>query len=122
MIQFLCDTCAAVKEPHDVWLLGMAAEAVGTRAARREVSILPVWDRERAVQPLAVHFCSLQCKDNYMAALFSGDETREATMVVERTIPVETVIEKTSTAERRRPRMKRVVTKARSRHTKRQKN
>lgn len=121
MIQYVCDSCGAVKEPQDVWLLGVAAEAVGTRAARREVSILPVWDRERAVQPLAVHFCSLQCKDNYIAALFSGEETREATMVVERTIPVETVIEKTVTVERRRPRMKKVITKAKSRRARRHK-
>lgn len=48
----------------------MAAENVGTQAARREVVIDPAWRYERAVQPLAVHFCSLDCKDNYLAELF----------------------------------------------------
>jgi len=48
----------------------MAAENVGTHAARREVVIDPAWRYERAVQPLAVHFCSVECKDSYLAELF----------------------------------------------------
>lgn len=48
----------------------MAAENIGTKAARREVIIDPAWRYERAVAPLAVHFCSLDCKDSYMAQLF----------------------------------------------------
>jgi len=48
----------------------MAAENVGTQAARREVIIDPAWRYERAVQPLAVHFCSVECKDGYLAELF----------------------------------------------------
>ena len=48
----------------------MAAENVGTQAARREVIIDPAWRYERAVLPLAVHFCSIDCKDSYLAELF----------------------------------------------------
>ena len=35
------------------WIMGLAAEAVGTSAARREVTIQSDWDRPAAVHPLA---------------------------------------------------------------------
>ncbi|MGA7460438.1 MAG: hypothetical protein WBW69_09435 [Candidatus Korobacteraceae bacterium] len=70
MLQFVCDYCANIKEPAETWINGMAAENVGTQAARREVIIDPAWRYERAVQPLAVHFCSIDCKDSYLAELF----------------------------------------------------
>lgn len=74
MIEFVCDTCNRVKDVDELWILGLAAEAVGVTAARREVSIISVWNRENAVHPLAVHFCSEQCKDKYMQKLFGGTE------------------------------------------------
>lgn len=70
MLQFVCDYCGNRKQPGETWISGMAAENVGTKAARREVIIDPAWRYERAVAPLAVHFCSLDCKDSYMAELF----------------------------------------------------
>lgn len=74
MIQYICESCAMVKNADDPWILGLAAEALGAAGARREVSIFPGWDPDRAVHPLAVHFCSLACKNKYLAKLF-GDET-----------------------------------------------
>ena len=71
MLQFVCDYCENVKEPDETWINGVAAENVGTQAARREVVIDPVWRRERAVLPFAVHFCCVECKDNYLAELFN---------------------------------------------------
>lgn len=70
MLQFLCDYCSNVKQPGEAWINGVAAENVGTRAARREVIIDPAWRRERALLPFAVHFCSVECKDKYLATLF----------------------------------------------------
>jgi hypothetical protein len=70
MLQFACDFCGNVKQAGESWINGMAAENVGTQAARREVVIDPVWRRERAVLPFAVHFCSAECKNNYLATLF----------------------------------------------------
>lgn len=70
MLRFVCDYCQNVKQPDEVWINGMAAENVGTQAARREVLIDPVWRSERAVQPFAVHFCSVECKDRYLEKLF----------------------------------------------------
>ena len=52
------------------WILGIAAETVGYTAVRREATILSDWNRESAVSPLAVHFCSPECEDKYMAQLF----------------------------------------------------
>jgi hypothetical protein len=73
VIEFVCDNCGRVKDPDEIWILGLAAEAVGVTAARREVSIISVWDRERAVHPLAVHFCSEECKEKYIQKLFGKD-------------------------------------------------
>jgi hypothetical protein len=99
MIQYLCDTCSAVKQPQEAWIVGLAAEAVGATSARREVTIQSVWDRQTAVHPLAVHFCSIQCKDEYMTRLFAPEASAEAVghnqiapefpshVVTERTIP-----------------------------------
>jgi hypothetical protein len=81
MIQFVCDGCSAIKEPSEVWIVGFAAESVGVTAARREVTIQSAWDRPTAIHPLAVHFCSVECKDNYMARLFAPDATTEQVVV-----------------------------------------
>jgi hypothetical protein len=70
MLQFVCDYCGNVRGPNEVWINGVAAENVGTQAARREVLIDPVWRYERAVLPLAVHFCCEDCKEQYVAELF----------------------------------------------------
>jgi hypothetical protein len=93
MIQFVCDTCRAVKQPDEAWIVGHAAEAVGAVSARREVTIQSVWDRTNTLHPLAVHFCSVQCKDEYMTQLF-GVEPRVQEMVVESTAPAEVMVER----------------------------
>ncbi len=108
MIEFACDSCGRVKEADEVWILGLAAEAVGVTAARREVSIISVWDRERAVHPLAVHFCSEQCKEEYMRKLFGRTEPVQATVTTE-------VV--TAQVGRRAPRT--IVKKSRTRKTRR---
>jgi hypothetical protein len=93
MIDFVCDTCSAVKEPEETWIVGLAAEAVGAVSARREVNIQSRWTREAALHPLAVHFCSIQCKDEYMVRLFGTKPVEE--VVVESTVPAEVVVERT---------------------------
>lgn len=70
MLQFVCDYCGNVKQPGETWINGVAVENVGTRAARREVILDPVWRYERSVLPLGVHFCCLDCKDSYLSELF----------------------------------------------------
>jgi hypothetical protein len=83
MIEYVCDSCRRVKDPDEIWILGLAAEAVGVTAARREVSIISVWDRDNAVHPLAVHFCSEECKDNYLQMLFGNTEQPTPAVITE---------------------------------------
>jgi hypothetical protein len=71
MIQFVCDTCQRIKDPREIWILGLAADTLGITSASREISILQSWDRVRAVETLAVHFCSVDCKDRYVNQLFA---------------------------------------------------
>ena len=75
MIQFACDSCQRVKGSKEVWILGYAAESMGLTAAQREITVLPIWDADRAVHPLAVHFCSKRCKEDYRARLFGEPST-----------------------------------------------
>jgi hypothetical protein len=107
MIQYVCETCSAVKGPEEAWLVGVAAEAVGVISARREVTIQSEWDSATAVHPLAVHFCSIECKDEYMARLFAPEGPIKQ-VVVERAAPTEVIVERV-------PETKRVVTKTRKR-------
>lgn len=108
MIQFVCDNCSAVKHPDEVWIAGLAAEAVGAVSARREVTIQSAWNRTTALHPLSVHFCSIQCKDDYMTRLFSPEAA-----VVEQTEPTEVVVERVV------PQPRTVITKTRRRTPKR---
>ena len=113
MLQFVCDSCSVVKDPDDVWILGLAAEAVGVTAARREVNLLSGWDRDSAVHPLAVHFCSVECKDRYMQALFgrdSGDELVEEDTVLTEEVDPDDYVETTTTTRPARSRGLRTAT------------
>jgi len=76
MLQFVCDYCESVKQPDEAWINGMAAENVGTHAARREAVIDPAWRYEHSVLPFAIHFCCVECKNNYMAKLFDRPTSR----------------------------------------------
>jgi hypothetical protein len=106
MIQFVCDTCSALKQTDEAWIVGLAAEAIGAVSARREVNIQSTWTHQAALHPLAVHFCSTQCKDEYLDRLFAP-EAPVKEVVVERVVPAEVVV------ERGVPERRRVVTKAR---------
>ncbi len=79
MIQFVCDSCGAIKTADEEWILGLAMESVGATAVRREVTLFPAWDEARARERFAVHFCSARCKDEYMAQLFGEQRSAEVT-------------------------------------------
>jgi hypothetical protein len=101
MIRFDCDWCSRMKASDEIWILGLAAEAVGVTSARREITILPIWKREMAVHPLAVHFCSEECKDDYMARLFDEKPTLVADVVVETTTRCKTPAKSPKTSSSR---------------------
>jgi len=72
MIKFVCEACGKTKRTGQNWILGLAAETIGITSARREVNILSDWVEPQTVHPLAVHFCSERCKDNYLRKLFQS--------------------------------------------------
>lgn len=117
MIQYVCDTCSAIMKPNEEWIVGLAAETVGVTTARREISVQSVWSRGTAVHPLAVHFCSIRCKDEYMARLFADDAEAEAIpeqVAEESTMPAEIAVQRTAPKERTFSKVK-VTAKSRSR-------
>ncbi len=79
MIQFVCDSCGAIKTADEEWILGLAVENVGVTAARRQVTILGAWDETRARERFAVHFCSERCKNKYMMRVFDQPPSMEVT-------------------------------------------
>jgi hypothetical protein len=108
MVRFECESCGRLKGKGETWILGFAAENIGVTSARREVSIASSWDRPRAVETLAVHFCSDECQVTYMNALFGDSpETLDGTATstrrrIKRVVPgavVDTVV-----SEKARPR------------------
>jgi len=111
MVRFECESCGRLKGEGEVWILGFAAENIGVTSARREISIASSWDRPRAVESFAVHFCSDECRAAYMTALFGeSPETLDGTATstkrrIKRVVPgavVDTVV-----AEKSRPKTKR---------------
>src|SRR5689334_16785172 len=115
MIRFQCDGCGRLKEDGEGWILGFAAENIGVTSARREISIASSWDRPRAVEPLAVHFCSGDCRSSYMAALFGGTQaeldatTRRVTRVVPGAVVNTVVTEKVQAKPLRRTVVRRKI-------------
>ena len=109
MIRFVCDSCERVKSPNEIWLLGLAAEAVAPTAARREVTILPAWDRDRAVHSLAVHFCSEKCKDRYVTRLFGNEVVEGETVRIVPRTRIKATSTRTTTRRRARTRRKRAA-------------
>jgi hypothetical protein len=102
MVRFECDNCHSLKEPGEAWILGFAAENIGAVSARRELSIAPAWDDDRAVEWLAVHFCSDECRVQYTEKLFGADVAPVVESV--EVVPTETPRRATRTAPRKPPR------------------
>jgi hypothetical protein len=116
MVRFECDTCATLKEPGEEWILGRAAENIGVTAARREIAFSSAWNEKFAVEPFAVHFCSEECRAEYMRRLFGDVAPATATQrkvtrkKIARVLPeavVETVIEEKKPVVRKRTRTRR---------------
>jgi hypothetical protein len=84
MIRFQCDGCENLKDEGEDWILGFAAERVGVVSSRLEVSIASSWNDARALEVLAVHFCSDPCKVAYMDALFGRQSTAGQILITKR--------------------------------------
>src|SRR3979490_2065444 len=84
MIRFECDGCGNLKDEGEDWILGFAAERVGVVSSRREISIASSWNETRALDMLAVHFCSDPCKVAYVDALFGRQSRVDETLATKR--------------------------------------
>ena len=87
MLRFVCDWCKTEKQPGESWVMGWAVENVAPTAQRREVQLAQGWNYDRAVHPLAVHFCSPEHAQHYLDALFgevpaAGEEVIETRAVL----------------------------------------
>ena len=111
MVRFKCESCGCMKGDGETWILGFAAENIGVTSARREISIASSWDRPRAVEALAVHFCSDECRATYMTALFGdspdtrGGSATSTKRRIKRVVPGAVV--DTAVSEKARPKAKR---------------
>jgi hypothetical protein len=73
MVEIKCDNCDAVKHPNDEvrngapeWILGWDLIAESTNAVQRSIRFLDHWDARRAAEFGAIHFCCVECKDEYI--------------------------------------------------------
>ena|SRR5215510_5732752 len=87
MLRYECDNCKKLKGKDDEWILGFAAENIGVKAARREITFLSQWNEDEAVDWLAVHFCSENCKQDYTSRLF-GDTPAAGVLSETAVLPV----------------------------------
>ena len=75
MRTYACDWCRRSRNPGERWLLGFAAERIGSAGVQREISMAGRWSDSAAEHPLAVHFCSAGHRNAYVEALFNSIPT-----------------------------------------------
>lgn len=80
MIKIICDTCGAVKDrpsrnneaatqsSQPEWILGYDLQSSTPRAVSRSMSFFDHWEPARVLERGAIHFCSIECKDAYVAS------------------------------------------------------
>lgn len=72
-MEFFCKTCGKRKgDDAEGWLL--AFEGSVKPVMKYTINLRVKWDEERAREQNAVHFCSAECQDKYVAASY-GDDT-----------------------------------------------
>lgn len=68
MIRITCDVCGAIKRGRQSeWIIGYDLQYDTPRAVGRSISFFPRWDDSRVLEHGAVHFCSPECKEQYVA-------------------------------------------------------
>jgi hypothetical protein len=69
MIKITCDTCGTVKSAgQPEWIIGYDLQFDTPRAVGRSLSFYEHWDNSRILERGAVHFCSPECKEAYVAS------------------------------------------------------
>ncbi|GAC1652829.1 MAG: hypothetical protein NVS9B15_13410 [Acidobacteriaceae bacterium] len=66
MINVICDSCDVKRKAGEEWVLGYDIESVSPNGVRRAITFLDRWDPRRMDELGAIHFCSLECKSDYL--------------------------------------------------------
>jgi hypothetical protein len=81
MIRITCDTCGIVKSPRQQdWILGYDLGLDTPQTVSRSISFFDRWDDSQVLQRGAIHFCSFECKQAYLAADSTNKKTRRNKM------------------------------------------
>lgn len=71
MIKITCDNCGSVRPEvvpsNEEWVLGYDVEIEARNAVQRSIRFLDHWDSRRVMEVGAIHLCSLECRDEYVA-------------------------------------------------------
>jgi hypothetical protein len=74
-MEFLCSFCGKRKGDAKDWLLGFEGSKEKSVVMKYTITLLGIWDEERASQPNAVHFCSTACQNNYLCKNYGDGDT-----------------------------------------------
>ena len=69
MVTITCDNCGAAKDQSrrsPEWIQGYDIGAESPKAVSRSIRFLDRWDPARVLELGAIHFCSAQCRDEYI--------------------------------------------------------
>jgi hypothetical protein len=75
MVEIKCDNCDALRRPNDEtrnsgaeWIMGWDLVSESPNAVQRSIRFLDHWDSRRVAEFGAIHFCSPECREEYIAA------------------------------------------------------
>jgi hypothetical protein len=74
MVEIKCDNCDSVLQPNieirkpaEEWILGWDLLSESPNAVQHSIRFLDHWDDRRASEFGAIHFCCLDCRDEYVS-------------------------------------------------------
>ena len=76
MIRITCDTCGVLRNSRQQgWILGYDLRVDTPQTVSRSISFFAEWDDSRILERGAIHFCSLKCKEDYIARNSMGQNS-----------------------------------------------
>ena len=75
-MEYLCKQCGKRRAKAEGWLLAFELAKPFVESPmfpRKTIVLLGRWDEERAIELKAVHFCSQDCQDRYVAKWYADE-------------------------------------------------
>jgi hypothetical protein len=75
-MEYLCKHCGKRKSEAQGWLLAFELAKPFVESPmfpRNTIVLLEKWDEQRARESKAVHFCSKECQDEYVAKWYADE-------------------------------------------------